>query len=70
MRSLRLPERFAGTRPEADALREELMARLGCRVLVRPWEDGGGIRICGQIYNRPAEDERLSRGLRSLPDGR
>lgn len=70
MRSLRLPERFARTRAEADALREEIMARLGCRVLVWPWEGGGGIRISGQIYNRPAEYERLTRGVRSLLDGR
>ncbi|BAU87900.1 hypothetical protein SLA_7034 [Streptomyces laurentii] len=69
LRALRLPPRFARTRPEAEALREEIMARVGCRVLVWPWPGGGGIRICGQIYNRPAEYERLARGLRFLLDG-
>ncbi|MFF8375731.1 aminotransferase class V-fold PLP-dependent enzyme [Streptomyces sp. NPDC015661] len=69
LRALRLPSRFARTRPEAEALREEIAVRVGCRVLVWPWQGGGGIRICGQIYNRPAEYERLARGLRSLLDG-
>ncbi|MFF6787569.1 aminotransferase class V-fold PLP-dependent enzyme [Streptomyces filamentosus] len=70
MRALRLPARFARTKPEAEALREEVMTRLGCRVLIWPWADGGGIRICGQVYNRPAEYERLAHGLRPLLDGR
>ena len=70
LRALRLPSRFARTRPEAEALREEIMLRLGCRVLVWPRPDGGGIRICGQIYNRPDEYEWLARGLRPLLDGR
>ncbi|MFJ9824854.1 aminotransferase class V-fold PLP-dependent enzyme [Streptomyces sp. NPDC101160] len=69
LRALRLPSGFARTRPEAEALREEIMRRFGCRVLVWPWPGGGGIRVCGQIYNRPAEYERLARGLRSLLDG-
>ncbi|MFD4859879.1 hypothetical protein [Streptomyces atratus] len=38
-------------------------------VLAWPWP-GGGIRICGQIHNLPAEYERLAVGLRSLLDGR
>ncbi|WP_367825278.1 aminotransferase class V-fold PLP-dependent enzyme [Streptomyces sp. LMG1-1-1.1] len=69
LRALRLPARFARTKQEAEALREEIMLRLGCRVLVWPWPDGGGIRVCGQIYNHPGEYERLARGLRSLLDG-
>ncbi|MFD3660016.1 aminotransferase class V-fold PLP-dependent enzyme [Streptomyces sp. NPDC058659] len=66
MRSLRLPGGLARTPPEAVALREEIAARLGCRVLVWNWPGGGGIRISGQIYNRPEEYERLAVGLRDL----
>ncbi|MEW1695801.1 aminotransferase class V-fold PLP-dependent enzyme [Streptomyces sp. NPDC093249] len=69
MRSLRLPERFARTKPEAEALREELMTRLGCRVAVWPWPTGGGLRISGQIYNHPAEYEALARGVGEVLDG-
>ncbi|MFJ9810456.1 aminotransferase class V-fold PLP-dependent enzyme [Streptomyces sp. NPDC101158] len=68
MRSLRLPRRFARTRAEAAALREEIAARLGCRVLIWPWPGGGGIRISAQIYNRPEEYERLAAGLGRLLD--
>ncbi|WP_405690224.1 hypothetical protein [Streptomyces sp. NBC_00057] len=70
MRALRLPPGLARTHAEAAALREEIATRLDCRVLTWPWPDGGGIRICGQIYNLPAEYERLAVGPRSLLDGR
>ncbi|MFC0597572.1 aminotransferase class V-fold PLP-dependent enzyme [Streptomyces palmae] len=70
MRALRLPPGMARTQDEAAALREEIAARLGCRVLIWPWPGGGGIRICGQIYNVPQEYERLAAGLGSLLAGR
>ncbi|MFB7586890.1 aminotransferase class V-fold PLP-dependent enzyme [Streptomyces sp. NPDC056169] len=66
MRSLRLPASLARTRSEAAALREGIAARLGCRVLIWNWPGGGGIRISGQLYNRPEEYERLTVGLRAL----
>ncbi|MEU5900126.1 aminotransferase class V-fold PLP-dependent enzyme [Streptomyces venezuelae] len=70
MRALRLPPRLARTSDEAVSLREEIAARLGFRVLIWPWPDGGGIRVCGQIYNTPTEYERLAAALSPLLDGR
>ncbi|MFF8263078.1 aminotransferase class V-fold PLP-dependent enzyme [Streptomyces virginiae] len=63
MRTLRLPPGVAETPDGARALREEIAARERIRVLIWPWPGGGGIRICGQIYNRPEEYERLAAAL-------
>ncbi|MFK0216870.1 aminotransferase class V-fold PLP-dependent enzyme [Streptomyces vinaceus] len=63
MRALRLPPGTAETQPQASALRERIAAELGIRVLIWGWPGGGGIRVCGQIYNRPEEYERLAAAL-------
>ncbi|MFJ3202240.1 aminotransferase class V-fold PLP-dependent enzyme [Streptomyces sp. NPDC086989] len=63
MRALRLPPGTAETQEDARVLRERIAAELGIRVLIWPWPGGGGIRVCGQIYNRPEEYERLAAGL-------
>ncbi|MFF1338543.1 aminotransferase class V-fold PLP-dependent enzyme [Streptomyces sp. NPDC058290] len=60
MRSLRLPPGTAETPEAARALRERIAAEQGIRLLVWPWPGGGGIRVCGQVYNRPEEYERLA----------
>ncbi|MEV7415291.1 aminotransferase class V-fold PLP-dependent enzyme [Streptomyces sp. NPDC089919] len=66
MRSLRLPAGVADSMESARELREEIAERLRIRVLIWPWEGAGGIRVCGQIYNRPEEYEALAEGLAGL----
>lgn len=63
MRSLLLPPGTAETQDAARALREGLAAKTGVRVLIWPRTGGGGIRVCGQIYNRAEEYERLAEVL-------
>lgn len=63
MRSLLLPPGVAETQEAARALREELAAKLRTRVLVWPRKGGGGLRVCGQVYNHPEEYERLAAAL-------
>lgn len=63
MRSLLLPPGVAETQDAARAMREELAAKLRIRVLVWPRPGGGGLRVCGQVYNHPEEYERLAAAL-------
>ncbi|MCB5179800.1 aminotransferase class V-fold PLP-dependent enzyme [Streptomyces antimicrobicus] len=65
MRTLRLPPGTAEDPEAARALREDIAARHRIRVLIWPWPGGGGIRVCGQIYNRAEEYERLAAVLRT-----
>ncbi|MET9960399.1 aminotransferase class V-fold PLP-dependent enzyme [Streptomyces sp. NPDC006326] len=69
MRALRLPPGTAETQADARALRERIAAEQGIRVLVWSWPGGGGIRVCGQIYNRPEEYERLAAALPAYVKG-
>ncbi|MGW7311978.1 aminotransferase class V-fold PLP-dependent enzyme [Streptomyces sp. NPDC054854] len=63
LRSLLLPPGTAETQDDARSMREELAAKLRTRVLVWPRRGGGGLRVCGQIYNRAEEYERLAAAL-------
>ncbi|MCX4695871.1 aminotransferase class V-fold PLP-dependent enzyme [Streptomyces sp. NBC_01408] len=66
LRSLLLPPGIGETQDAAVALREEIAAKLRTRVLVWPRRGGGGIRVCGQIYNGPGEYERFAAALPAL----
>nr|WSX48749.1 aminotransferase class V-fold PLP-dependent enzyme [Streptomyces sp. NBC_00974] len=63
MRALRLPAGIAETYEGAAELRERIAAQARIRVLIWPWAGGGGIRVCGQVYNRAEEYERLAEVL-------
>ncbi|MFF3014605.1 aminotransferase class V-fold PLP-dependent enzyme [Streptomyces sp. NPDC057939] len=63
LRSLLLPPGTAETQDDARAMREELAAKLRTRVLIWARPGGGGMRVCGQIYNRAEEYERLAAAL-------
>ncbi|RSS84167.1 aminotransferase class V-fold PLP-dependent enzyme [Streptomyces sp. WAC06614] len=65
MRSLRLPPGTAEDAQAARDLREDIAARHRIRVLVWGWPGGGGIRVCGQVYNRAEDYERLAAALRT-----
>ncbi|MCB5164081.1 aminotransferase class V-fold PLP-dependent enzyme [Streptomyces bambusae] len=69
MRALRLPAGFAEDQAAARALRIEVFERLRARVNTFAWPGGGGLRVCGQIYNRPEEYERLAEGVARLIAG-
>ena len=64
--SMRLVELPGGLVQTADAARE-LTARIardvGCEVAVTLWNGRGFIRLSTQVYNRPADYERLAEGL-------
>ncbi|WP_328967592.1 aminotransferase class V-fold PLP-dependent enzyme [Streptomyces sp. NBC_00239] len=70
MRTLRLPPGVAETQDAARALRVEVFDRLRARVNTFGRPGGGGLRVCGQIYNRPEEYEALATGVARLLDGR
>lgn len=63
LRALLLPPGVAETQDAARALREELAAKDRIRTLVWARPGGGGIRVCGQVYNRAEEYERLAEVL-------
>ncbi|MFI2611828.1 aminotransferase class V-fold PLP-dependent enzyme [Kitasatospora sp. NPDC018619] len=69
MRTVRLPAGYGETEPQAKALTAEVWHRFGTRIAVRPWAGGGVLRVSAQLYNRPAEYDRLAGGLAELLRG-
>ncbi|WP_428961459.1 aminotransferase class V-fold PLP-dependent enzyme [Micromonospora fluostatini] len=66
MRVVPLPDGLATTVDAARALRNRIADRLATEVSVSAWNGRGWLRLCGQVYNTPAEYERLAAHLPAL----
>ncbi|PZF97809.1 aminotransferase class V-fold PLP-dependent enzyme [Micromonospora deserti] len=60
MRIVPLPRGVATTLDAARALRTRIAERLAAEVAVMAWGGQGWLRLCGQVYNRTDEYERLA----------
>ncbi|SCL21369.1 isopenicillin-N epimerase [Micromonospora rhizosphaerae] len=66
MRLIPLPPGVATTMDAATALRARIADRLAAEVAVMAWNDRGWLRLCGQVYNKPDEYDRLAVRLSAL----
>ena len=66
MRLIPLPAGVATEPGPARALRDRISDELGVETSVQAFDGRGVLRICAQVYNQPAEYERLAVGLRRL----
>ncbi|MBO8192686.1 aminotransferase class V-fold PLP-dependent enzyme [Streptomyces oryzae] len=57
MRLVRLPDGLAGTRVEADALRDRAAQELGVEVAFTSFGGAGYLRLSAHVYNTPADYE-------------
>lgn len=64
-----LPDGVATTMEQATALRLKIAAELQAQVNLAAWEGRGLLRLSAQVYNRPAEYERLAERLPGLLHG-
>ncbi|MET7749457.1 aminotransferase class V-fold PLP-dependent enzyme [Micromonospora sp. NPDC005367] len=60
MRLIPLPPALATTIDAARALQQHIAERLATEVAVMSWNGRGWLRLCGQVYNRADEYERLA----------
>jgi isopenicillin-N epimerase len=66
LRLVPLPPGAAADHPAATALRRRIADELATEVKVSSWHGRGLLRLSAQVYNRPAEYERLAAGLPDL----
>jgi isopenicillin-N epimerase len=66
MRILPLPAGVGATIEDAMALTTRIADELAIVVAVMSWDDRGWLRLCGQVYNRPDEYDRLAERLPTL----
>lgn len=59
MATIRLPERLGATTDDAVALRDRLLYEHGIEVHLAAWKGRLQLRISAQIYNEPADYDRL-----------
>ncbi|GMU66438.1 MAG: cysteine desulfurase [Acidobacteriota bacterium] len=60
MATIRLPEALGSTREQAVALRDRLLFEHAIEVHLGAWKERLQLRISAQIYNEPADYERLA----------
>jgi isopenicillin-N epimerase len=63
-----LPPGAADSREQTQAIKAE-MAKRGVEISIGCWNGRGRIRLSAQVYNRPADYERLGLGIRDLLAG-
>ena len=68
MALVRLPPGLADTREQAHWVRQEMAAR-GVEMSIGAWKGHGRIRLSAQVYNRPADYERMATSVRDLLAG-
>ncbi len=66
MTLVRLPHGIATTEDEARSLQMQIAEELSIEALPLAWNNLGYLRLSAQVYNSPADFERLSRGLPHL----
>ena len=69
MRPVALPAGMATTEEEAKALHTRIANELAIEAAIVAWEGRGYVRLSAQVYNAPAEYERLAEGLPRLLAG-
>ena len=66
MRLIPLPDGLVTGDERAQALWREIRDELSCEVAVSFWNGQGLLRVAANVYNRPAEYDRLAEGLPKL----
>ncbi|MEQ7005081.1 aminotransferase class V-fold PLP-dependent enzyme [Actinopolymorpha sp. B17G11] len=66
MRLVPLPRGVAATEEQAARLYASIADKIGAEVAVVSWSGRGWIRLSAQVYNAPAEYDRLAVGLSDL----
>ncbi len=63
MTLVRLPEGLVTTDDEARLLQKQIADQLSIEALPLAWNNHGYLRLSAQVYNSPADFERLAKGL-------